>query len=336
MLNRIVSPLREGFSQLYALLKQQELASTANFCCISFNQANFALAYVRKTEQKPELFFCEVSVRHDHFSQDLSSWIKEQGIEGMSCSWMLSPEHYQLVAIENLPVTEDEFQSAIRWKMRDFIPFPIEEAVIDYFPIPKKPAETANMIMVVVARKNYLQAVSQDILESGLSLAVIDIPELGLRNMTALYEQDEKSTALLYFLEDNIQLLITCQKKLYFTRRIPFDVNNITASPDTTELPVNLREQLDKLALEIQRSFDYYHTQWRNPAPARAFWASAKPISQAAKDYLLQYPTVPIQALNVTDYFVTRDVLSLDQQGKCLLSIGGALRIRNEKNAATD
>src|SRR3990167_959651 len=104
--------------------------------------------------------------------------------------------------------------------------FPIEEAIIDYFSIPgKKSNPNQSMIAVIAARAIAITNMVNLFNKSDIYLTTIDIPELALRNLTALFEQDENPSALIYFYENFIMLNITRQKILYFSRRIPIPIN---------------------------------------------------------------------------------------------------------------
>src|SRR6185503_2718215 len=74
-------------------------------------------------------------------------------------------------------------------------------------------------------------------------LYAIDIPELCLRNVTALMPQDDKGVALLALNDNYAQLVTTRKGVLYLTRRIA-------------------EVEPGALALELQRSLDYYESHY--------------------------------------------------------------------------
>lgn len=174
--------------------------------------------------------------------------------------WLLSPADYQLSLIESLPVQQSEFHEALKWRARSLVNYPIDEAVIDYFNLPPKKAAPANMIATVIARKDTLSTIIDTLKNCNAKLAVIDIPEIAMKNLTALYEDDAKSTAYIYFADDTVILNITREKTLFFTRRLPLDSTKEITQAD-----------YEQLCLEIMRYFDYYQSQWRHPSPNRIF-----------------------------------------------------------------
>lgn len=178
-------------------------------------------------------------------------------------TWVLPQDEYQLFLIDSLPVKEDELLKALNWRLRNLLNYPVEEAAIDYFTLPIKKTGTVPIIVAVAARVNRINQYITVLKKAGLNLEVIDIPELALKNLSALYEDDEKSTAFIYFYNSNVILNISRKKSLFFTRKI------ILANTD-----INTPDYFEHLSLEILRYFDYYQSQWRFPNPTRIFIAS--------------------------------------------------------------
>ncbi|HSH29614.1 MAG TPA: hypothetical protein VK971_06875, partial [Thiohalobacter sp.] len=89
--------------------------------------------------------------------------------------------------------------------------------------------------------------------QAGLSLAVIDIPELALRNLAARLPEQAQGVALMY-LETGRGLIALCRDNtLYLARTIELGHAALAdADPDRRAMAIS------SLALEIQRSMDYY------------------------------------------------------------------------------
>jgi MSHA biogenesis protein MshI len=222
----------------------------------------------------------------------LSAFISRQELPPATPTyWLLSPDMYQLFLIESLPVAADEFRDALRWRVRSLINFPTEEAVIDSFKLPSKKNALDNMVAAVVTQSTRIDKIISAIKQSGARLTTIDIPELAMRNLTAQYEDDEKSTAFIYFYENTVILNITRQKTLYITRRL-----NLPTNSDNTG------REFEQLSLDILRYFDYFQSQWRHAAPSRIFVAANKQdieyIAKYLSEYLLQ-PVTPFQIQSI-------------------------------------
>lgn len=310
------------------LSKGVSLATRPGLCCFNVDSRYIHLAYVVVEDGKRQLLVCE-SERYDAeigWISVLRALVQRHHLENVRCSWVLSPQNFHMILTEELPVTAAEFQSAIRWKIKASLSFPVEEAVIDSFLIPPKKSITTNdNLMVIAAQKSFLQPTSEKIIAAGLRLNIIDISILALKNISSLYETDEKSTALVFLQAQSCRLIITCQKQLYFVRA--FDCNAEELAGGNVLDDNNKKFILDKLALDIQRSFDYYQSAWRQPQPARLLFGAIDHVAPDVIDYLSQHLPTPLTRLNTESYLQANKEITQERQNKCLLAIGGALRV---------
>ncbi len=301
-------------------------------CSIGIISQQLCLAYARHDNGKPELQFIEIYPfsKNAEFSQILNAAVKKHQLEGVSCTWVLPPERYQSILLDALPVAESEFQSAIRWKLKGILQYPETDVVIDSFPVPlQKTHDPRKMIVIVAAQISFLQPYANKIRESGLHLKTIDIQELALRNITSQYENDEKTTALIYLRESGSELIITSQKELYFHRHLDSKLSTINQADE------HANPELDKAALELQRSFDYYQSQWRQPAPARVILATAGLAGDFIAKYLTSRLALPIQTFDIRSLIKSKQELSTEEQGRYLPVIGGLLREESAQHVAT-
>lgn len=297
-------------------------------CSIGILSDEVCLAYAQYSEGKIELQFIETYLYKNinEFSRTLSAAIKRHQLEGVPCRWVLPPERYQALLIDALPVKESEFQSAIRWKIKSLLQYPEDDVVIDSFPLPlQKTHDPREMIIAVTAQVSFLQPYIDKIRESGLQLNIIDIQQLALRNITSLFEDDEKTTALIYLRDKASELIITCQKDLYFHRHLELDLSTATQTANLNDENAP-NPELDRTALELQRSFDYYQSQWRKPAPARVLLATATKTGTAIATYLSNRLAFPIQLLDIHANIKSKQALNMEDQGRYLSVIGALLR----------
>lgn len=320
MLNRISTYLSNRKKYIFdQLARRKPYTSATGLCCISISPQELTFVYAREVAGKTTIELCE-SYPYKNKSgllSTLTTIVKNNHLKNVPCCLMLQPEDYQLLVTDALPVTATEFQAAIRWKIKDLIRFPLDDVLIDSFSMPKMKANQ-DKIMVVAAQASKLKMLSTEIRGCGLNLKFIDIPELALRNITVLYEKAEQSTGLVYVQENNIQLLITFQQQIYVSRVLKFSLNNEDANA--------IAQSIERLASEIQRSFDYYQSLWDQPLPSQFIFASTKLIVPEASNLLSQKLKTPVQIINITDVLVCKPKINLEQQGKYLLMIGGVLR----------
>lgn len=328
---------QKGLAQVRALLNQKkEVFTDPGVCCINIAPGEINLVYAVEKAGKMELQWCDsvdYKDRKDLISIFMALSNKHQ-LANTRIHWVLQPEDYQLLQIEALPIEASEFQQAIRWKIKDLIPFPVEEAIIDSFPMPKQLSTASqNMIMVVVSRANYLTFINEQLRLAGLHLTTIEIPDLTLRNINASYETDGKSTALVYLQDRNCQLIITKQKTLYLTRRLEIGLD-ILKPANVAQKNTISNVSADTFFLELQRSFDFYQSQWRSPMPAKITLASPKALPDDINAQFAQRFTVPIEQIELKDFIQSKLPLTKMQVGEYLPIIGATLRNEIEHAAA--
>ncbi len=249
--------------QLTKKFLQEEIQlSLTERCCISIKQHEFSILAINTATGANSILF-DKQFKFDDVSSlklVLAGAIQQFNMRSMPVSWLLHPNEYDLNLIDSMPVPKSELKTALTWRIRSLLKYPIEEAVIDYFELPpKKNAPNAPLIAAVSAQKNVLQNYINILNHCGMHLVNITIPELAMLNLSSLYEDNEKNSAFLYFYDSSMILNITSRKKLYFTRRIT--------------VPYNNESQIDyeKICLEILRYFDFFCSQWRASSPSQIF-----------------------------------------------------------------
>jgi MSHA biogenesis protein MshI len=310
---------------------------TNEISCIDFSSDSFSVGYGKKDNGKINLILCETYSysSNDDLQTSLATIVKYHKLDTVNCTWILQPDQYQLLLIDALPVPANEFQAAVRWKIKDLIRFPFEDIIVDSFNLPiTKPSNGQAMTMLVIAKQSELKLMSEQFQEAGLNINKISIPEISLKNISALFDQEDQSTSLIYMQNKNSQLVITNKHLLHFNRRIELGLDFLTPSQDSSVPDAEVAEKMDRFALEIQRSFDYYQSQWRQPLPAKIIFSSAKKLLIDIAPLLSQRLSIPVEILNIDTHFTNKKVISQEDQGKHLLILGSLFDYEGEDNAA--
>jgi len=238
-------------------------------------------------------------------------------------STVLGAHAYQLQLLEMPNVPADELLAAVRWRLKDLIDFPVEEAVVELLEMPphSNPGAPHTAYAVVTRRAEVLQQV-EFMEQADLRMDVIDIPELCVRNIAVLLPQDADGVAFLHFTEDCGYLTITRKGVLHLTRHLDTGRRALAAvaSDDFT-----LQELIGGIALEIQRSLDYYESHYDcRPVTQIALGPGAGLDTLPAA--LTEHLGVTVRSIDLQDLFSLEDEISPEEQGGCLLAVGAALR----------
>ena len=121
-------------------LRQQ--AQPQNQLGLAMSPHGLALAGVQRAPgaATPKLTRCEYYPlpRQADPGLTLRTVVLQQGIErAASFRLVLNPDEYQLHLVESPDVPDSELREAVRWRIRDLIDFPVDEAAIDVFDMPQ-------------------------------------------------------------------------------------------------------------------------------------------------------------------------------------------------------
>lgn len=231
---------------------------------------------------------------------------------------VLNTDRYDLMQVEAPEVPADELNSAVRWRVKDMIDFHIDDAVIDVFPLPESRRPGApKMMYVVVSRNSEIQDLVNILTDAGCELVSIDIVELALRNIVCSTIEGNRAKAFLYLIGGNHMINILQDNALYLSRRL-------SVSMTEDEMDASL---LDSLALEIQRSMDYFESQYGQGSADEVLIAAStgsqvESIVSAASQFL----TVPVHTVDVS-----QTLKGLPEEAElvmqCLAPLGGAMKV---------
>lgn len=282
-----------------------------------------SLAELQSDDGAPYLRQCSrISLGNDRALKDLlADHVSEMGLRGAPCNALLSARDYNLYLVEAPAVEESEVRDAVRWKVKDLLDIPLEEAVIDVFPVPEDAFQgRSRMLYVVAAQKSRVQALIELIDGCDLELESIDIPELAMRNVTSRFADDRNGLAFMALKNTGSSLNLTRQGNIYLARRI-----NTQVAPDATTSGAwdGLR---DRLVLEVQRSLDYYESQMGQNPVSRVLLAPRREDAEALAASLDEAMAAEVSVLRFADALRHDESISDDQLHGCMMSIGAALR----------
>lgn len=237
------------------------------------------------------------------------------------CSSVLEGGDYKLLLTEAPDVPDDELPAAMRWRVKDLIDTPIADITLDVIKVPSAAADQRNAVYVVTARNGVIRQHIDLLKEANVNLQVIDIAEMAQRNIAALLPQDKTGVAMLSLRPHHSLITMTRDGELYLSRTLIVGLEAIN-DPEQQE------DAFNKIALEIQRSLDYYESNCRQP-PIRQLALLPLP-SEAEKfvEYLRQNLSIEVSIVDLNELVDNEIELPQDLQAKIFVSFGAALRER--------
>jgi MSHA biogenesis protein MshI len=265
---------------------------------------------------KPRLKQCLYETRgtHDPFAR-ITSRLPARNAPTVS---VLEPAGYQLLLVEAPDVPADELRAAVRWRIKDLLDFHIDDAVIDVIEMPPHArGGPRKMMYAVTARAEFVKQQVELLESSGFDLAVIDIPELSLRNVATLLETEQRGAALLYLAGRRSTLLLVRQGILYLARRVE------TGAETLAEANGMRHDLVSGLALEVRRSLDYFESHYEQTSIPVLHTSG---LEQRDQQQLEQELSVAVRNVDLARLLDTDQELSDELQRLCLPAVGAALR----------
>jgi len=253
----------------------------------------------------------------DVLAAALKPGVEEAGGQGAPATTVLYRSEVNFILTEAPELERPEWPSALKWRVRDLLDFPVEQAVVDAIPVAEEVPGEGPQAFVAAARQEKVRERVRAASEAGLDLRYVDIPDMAHRNLARLLPEPPYGTCLVILDEQSPLISITKGGELCFSRQVGMDIreelgrmaDDLGVDPDEARrrrveeglestlegegeasagseelvleqegqasgqarLPQALTGFADRLALEIQRSLDYYDSRFRQPAIQKVY-----------------------------------------------------------------
>ena len=287
----------------------------------------WVLAVARQAGARPEIEQLSTFARDDKDVQALKRIAGQYDSASDKLATILVAGEYQLVQTDAPDVQDrDELKEALRWKIKELVDFPMDQATLDFFDIPAEgvAASRGRQVFVAVAKNEVLRPKIEMFQDARLPLSVIDIPEMGMRNIARLFETQLRGLVLLNFTPVGGMLIFTFRGELCAVRRIEVTLDQLEAA--TGE---RLTELFDRIALEVQRSVDNFERQFNSITLSRLVTLDL-PTVPGLIDYLKDYLSIKVESLilaEAVDFPSVPELVNPRRQAELLPVIGAALRL---------
>lgn len=302
---------------------------------LTLHPTHIALAHVASAPDRPaRLLACQSQDIGSAARQAeaLKSLVRSARLAGMPCVLTLEQGAYSLLQIERPPVEAEELRQAARWRIKDLIDFPVDEAVVDVFEVPGLDSRgRAPSLYVAAARRAELARRVALIKAAGLKLEKINISELALRNLAALLAEGEESLALLHLAEHRGMIAVVRAGALYVARALDYGLAHLqalaaAAGAEEIDAAAARQEAYDRIALEVQRTLDYYDSYFGQP-PARRLYVL--PAETTDLQELVRYArsSLGLESLmpDLRELLAAPEALSGEPLAGCALAAAGAV-----------
>ncbi|TXI90428.1 MAG: agglutinin biogenesis protein MshI [Burkholderiaceae bacterium] len=251
---------------------------------------------------------------------------KETPAKSKEVGLLLNHGEYQILALEAMNVPDQELRSAVKWRVKEMLDFPIAEASIDVIRVPGDVANAGRnqSLMAIVARNTVIKTHQDQARAAKLRLNVIDIPEMAQRNLSARLETSGRGLAMLSFDAEGGLLTVTFGGELYLSRRFDINLDQLRSTDSETQGAV-----FERISLELQRSLDHFERQHNYITNAKLVLAPLGEVGNALRTYLASNVYLSVEILDLSSILNLDQIPELkssEQQQKYVEIIGAALR----------
>jgi MSHA biogenesis protein MshI len=274
----------------------QRGGKTPGWLAVTFDEARLEFAHARRLRGA-----AEVSRYAARDLQDTRSPIERVSRElkfgRYQCSTMLRAGEYDILLVDAPNVPRAEMKSALRWKVKSMVDYPIDQVTLDFLTVPAAGAGEGRtqQLHAVLARNEVLKARVRKFDEAGIQLAAIDIPDTAQRNIAALYQSAGRAIALVYFGANTGLLTISHGTELYLTRRLELGLEELAEDAEAADGGAH-----ERVVLEIQRTLDHFERQFRNLAVGTLLLAPAGRQTRL-REILSERFEMPVQQIDLSE-----------------------------------
>jgi MSHA biogenesis protein MshI len=194
----------------------------------------------------------------------LGEWIKDHKLNGIPVVVCLDSTRYELQLVESPPVPAEELSDAMGFRLAELVSGDVSDKVLQAFPLPGDAYRgRMTMAFAAITERSYLKEIVTFCREYELKLDQIIINEMSALNLLASVDPDD-SVAVLRLEADAGVIYLYRNGALYFTRQISLGTDDLgLSSLNVSEggMMMQPNSRIDVLALELQRSMDYFESQ---------------------------------------------------------------------------
>ncbi len=300
----------------------------------------------------------EEGMRMDYVSNAIAEMVTELKVKGSDVRDVVSGQQVFMRFIKLLDIDED-IAEQVGHEAQQHIPFPLEDIIYDYQELAAR-EEGEREVLLVAIKKDVLDNLNGQVEESGLKTRAVDCSITSLYNAFRMSYPQEEEPVMLLDIGAKTTDIIFADAGRFFTRSVTaagaFITNAIarefkmsfrdaeqlkiangvislgnghTDSMEEQEaaLATTIRNAMERLSSEVQRTINHYRAQYKGNAPVRAYICGGGARLPFIAEFLESKLNIPVEFMNPLNAFgigkkIPQEMLESD--ALCLGPVAGA------------
>jgi MSHA biogenesis protein MshI len=236
--------------------------------------------------------------------------------------FLLQRRDYEINQVEKPQMKDEELEQSLRWALTSVVEYSAAEANLDWIDIPQDQSQAGKpaQVYLVSSQKKLVDQKVDLFQQGGLKLDAVDIRETSQRNLASLFEKPGQGVLLVFVESTGLQITVSFNGNLFLERFIPEQLFDKNSALDEA--------QLDRIALEIQRSLDFVRRVYPFIRLEEVLIApTAEPIQLAEKlSGRLQEQVQSVNLSQVFDWPLGQGLEQPEKQAPYFFALGAAVR----------
>jgi len=296
---------------------------------IHLSAEGVAIAHAQLTDDKPKVtrFEYQFASQMSEQAEILRVLGEEAAYANLPANIVIPSAKYQLLLVDRPEVKSEELSDALKWSLQELVPFPMEEAVLDFIELPvARASDDKKMVYAAVARRSLINEVAEMLKLANIHIQQIGLPEMALKNIGCLVAPKDTSIALLHLSQGGGKLFYIRDKALYMLRHIELNLEALF-NANTIEDPDMV---LGQLSTELQRSIDYCVSYLRAPSIEKIMFTPLSSAHKVIAEKISAQLGPGFDILDLNQTVESEHPFELPLQMNGLLALGAALRSADE------
>ncbi len=324
-----------------------------------FTPAGKGYALSRYARREIVLDPLEEGMRMDYVSSTIAELVTELKVKGSDVRNVVSGQQVFMRFVKLVALDDSDIAEQVSYEAQQHIPFPLDEIQWDYQELPERePGETE--VLLVAIKKEVLDNLNSQVEGSGLKTRSVDCSITSLYNAFRISYPEEQEPVMILDIGAKTTDIIFAEAGRFFTRSVTaagaFVTNAIAReygmsfrdaeklkiesgmislgngftdnlSEQEAALASTIRNAMNRLSSEVQRTINHYRAQYKGSAPTKAYICGGGARMPYAVEFLQSTLNIPVEYLNPLAAFdigskVDEEALAMD--ALCLGPIAGA------------